>query len=74
MPSSVNNTVGLGTGQPTPRNTNSNIASMVTTKQMSGYAAEAISSAIARNNYQTLSLSDSKLKELRRYVFKMVTT
>ena len=74
MASSVNNTVGLGSGVPSGRSSNSNVASMITAKQLSGYTAEAVSSAIARENYQTLSMSDSKVSELRRYVYKMVST
>ena len=73
MASSVRNTVGLGTGVPTPRGSSSSVASMITSKQMSGYTAQAVSTAVARNNYQTLSLSDARVQELRKYVYKMVT-
>ena len=73
MNSSINNTVGLGTGKPSPRGTSSNVASMVTSKQLSGYTAETISNTIARENYNTLSLSDTKLRKIRMYVYKMVS-
>jgi hypothetical protein len=75
MPSSVNNTVGLGSGAPAPRTSDSNLASMITAKELSSYTAESVSSAIARENYQTLNaISNSKVEELRKYIYKMASS
>jgi hypothetical protein len=61
MASSVGNTSSLSSG------------ARITKRQFNDYTATAISGMIARANYESLTLSDSKINELRKYVYKMVS-
>jgi hypothetical protein len=64
MPSSIENTTSLGTGIGSGR---------VTKRQFSDVTSRSVSESIARNNYRRSVVSDSKMKRLREYVFKMVS-
>jgi len=79
MASSVSNTVGLGLNPRSQDSYNSNnrtdssLASGMTKKDFSSPTSSSVSESIARANYQSLTLSNSKVIELRKYVYKMVS-